>query len=156
MKSKNNIIRSITFLAAALFLMSTQAFSQDVVGTWKTIDDETGKARSHVKVWKNKKGVVFGRIVKILDPKKQNAKCDKCPDKREGIFGQKGEPIMNMVMMSGLTKDDDQYSGGRIFDPNKGKSYKCYIELKGADKLKVRGYIGSRYLGRTQYWYRVK
>lgn len=153
---KFNSKLSITFLVAALFLVSAQAFSQDVVGIWKTIDDETGKARSHVRIWKNKSGVVFGQIVKILDPKKQNAKCDKCPAKREGIFGKKGDPIMKMVMMAGLTKDDDQYSGGRIFDPNKGKSYKCYIELKGANKLKVRGYIGSRYLGRTQYWYRVK
>lgn len=146
---------SATFLLAALVFLSTQAFSQDVVGTWKTIDDETGKARSYVKIYKNKSGTVFGRIVKILDPKKQDAKCTECPEKFNG-FGKKGDKINGMLILRGLTKDDDEYNGGRIFDPNKGKSYKCYIELKSNDKLKVRGFIGSRYVGRTQYWYRVK
>lgn len=146
---------SATFLLAALFFVSTQAFSQDVVGIWKTIDDETGKAKSHVKIYKNKSGVVFGRVVKILDPKKKNATCTKCPEKFNG-FGQKGQKISGMLILRGLKKDDDEYNGGSIFDPNKGKSYRCYITLKSKDKLKVRGFIGTRYVGRTQYWYRLK
>lgn len=146
---------SATFLLAALFFVSTQAFSQDVVGIWKTIDDETGKAKSHVKIYKNSKGVVFGRIVKIIDPAKRNATCSKCPDQYNG-FGKKGDKVNGMLILRGLEKDDDEYNGGKIFDPNKGKSYRCYITLKDANKLKVRGFIGTRYVGRTQYWLRVK
>jgi uncharacterized protein (DUF2147 family) len=55
-----------------------------------------------------------------------------------------------------LSKDDDEYNGGKILDPKNGKLYKCSITLDGADKLKIRGYIGVSMFGRTQYWQRVK
>jgi uncharacterized protein (DUF2147 family) len=63
---------------------------------------------------------------------------------------------MGLIFIKGLTKDGEEYSGGKILDPKNGKLYKCYITLEGNDKLKVRGYIGISLLGRTQYWKRVK
>jgi uncharacterized protein (DUF2147 family) len=66
----------------------------------------------------------------------------------------KDKPITGMIIVSGLTKDGDEWSGGTIMDPNKGKTYDCYITMESKDKLKVRGYMGVALLGRTQYWYR--
>ena len=34
-----------------------------------------------------------------------------------------------MDILSGLTKDDDEWNGGTILDPKNGKEYKCYIKL---------------------------
>ena len=61
-----------------------------------------------------------------------------------------------MVVINGLSKNDDEWNDGTILDPKNGKVYKCYITLVEKDKLKVRGYIGFSLIGRTQYWYRVE
>jgi len=123
--------------------------AQDVIGKWKTIDDDTGQAKSVVEIYKQD-GKIFGKVVEILDPAKEKATCDKCPDEA------KGKPIKGLVILKNLKKDGDEYSGGTIMDPNNGKVYKTYIALDSPDILKVRGYIGFSLLGRTQYWHRVK
>jgi len=56
----------------------------------------------------------------------------------------------------GLTKQDDEWSGGIILYPKKGKTYKCTIKLEGTGgTLTVRGYIGFSLLGRSQTWVRM-
>lgn len=123
--------------------------AQDVFGKWKTIDDETGEARSVVEIYQ-KDGKVYGKVIEILNPDKKDAVCEECTGKN------KNKPINGMVILNGLSKSKDEYSGGTILDPTNGKEYKCYITLENADKLKVRGYIGFSLLGRSQYWHRVK
>ena len=59
-----------------------------------------------------------------------------------------------MDILTGLEKDGDEWSGGEILDPKKGTVYKCFIQLKGKNKLKVRGYVGVSVFGRTVYWHR--
>lgn len=123
--------------------------AQDVFGKWKTIDDETGEARSIVEIYQEN-GKVYGKVIDILNPEKKNAVCEECKGKN------KNKPINGMVILNGLSKDKDEYSGGTILDPTSGKEYKCYITLENSDKLKVRGYVGFSLLGRSQYWHRVK
>lgn len=118
------------------------------VGRWKTIDDSTGKTKSIVELWE-KDGKVYGKIVDLINPDKPDPVCDKC----EG--DQKNVKIIGMTILNGLKKDGKEWSGGKITDPENGKSYKCYIEVQdGGKKLKVRGYVGFALLGRTQYWLR--
>ncbi|WP_313114650.1 DUF2147 domain-containing protein [Aequorivita sediminis] len=137
------------FLTLSLALMTVFAASaQDVTGKWKTIDDETGEAKSIVEIYKQN-GKVYGKIVEILNPAKKNAVCDKCPG------ADKGKPIEGLVILKGLQKDGDEYNDGTIMDPLNGKVYKSYIKLNGANKLDVRGYVGFSLLGRTQTWSRV-
>ncbi|UUV20740.1 DUF2147 domain-containing protein [Paenimyroides aestuarii] len=135
-----------TFVLTAFAAISMQA--QTVTGKWKTIDDETGKAKSIVEI-SEKNGKIYGKVVEILTDKK-DAKCDKCPG------SDKGKPIKGLTIIKGLSKDGQEYSGGKIIDPSSGKEYKCLLKLNGADKLDVRGYIGIQALGRTQTWVRVK
>ncbi|MDC7993733.1 DUF2147 domain-containing protein [Altibacter sp. HG106] len=127
----------------------TFASAQDVTGKWKTIDDETGEAKSIVEIY-NENGKIYGKVIEILNPARKNATCTEC----EGA--DKGKPIEGLVIIKGLEKDGDEYNDGKILDPQNGKLYKCYIELEDSNKLKVRGYIGFSLLGRTQYWHRVK
>lgn len=120
-----------------------------VVGTWKTIDDETGKAKSHVKIYKAKNGKYYGKIVKLLnrEPGDEDPVCDVCPG------SDKGQKVMGMKIVKGMVEDGDEFNGGTIMDPKSGKVYTCKMWNEGDDKLKVRGYIGFLY--RTQTWYRV-
>ncbi len=137
------------FLTISLIVFTViTAVAQDVTGKWKTIDDETGEAKSIVEIYKEN-GKVYGKVVEIFDAKKRNLKCVKCTG------SDKNKPIMGLVIIKGLEKDGDEYNGGTITDPNNGKVYKSYIELEGPNTLKVRGYIGFSLLGRTQTWKRV-
>ncbi len=136
-----------TFLLLCL-VFSTVSFSQSIVGKWKSIDEQTKKAESIIEVYQEN-GKFYGKIIKILDPANKNAICDQCKGKN------KNKPIEGLVIINGLTKDGDEWSGGKVLDPKNGKKYKCYITLKDKNTMKLRGYIGFSVFGRTAYWYRV-
>ncbi len=145
------MIRKTLLLLGSLFL-STMIWAQnanDVIGVWKTIDDETGEAKSHVELYM-KGDKLHGKVVKILNPAKVDKVCDLCEDER------KGQKILGMEIVRGMEWDEDEWDDGTILDPNKGSIYDCKIWLEddNMDKLYVRGYIS--FLFRTQYWYRIK
>lgn len=138
-----------TFLTLLFVVFAGISAQAQVTGKWKTIDDETGQAKSIVEIYEQN-GKIYGKIVEILNPAKKNAKCDKCDG------ADKGKPLLGLVIIKGLTKDDDEWTDGDILDPTKGKLYSCTITLEGKDKLKVRGYVGISLFGRSQEWTRVK
>jgi uncharacterized protein (DUF2147 family) len=137
--------------AAAVALLAQAAFAQATpVGLWKTIDDETKQEKSHVRIVEAG-GVMSGRIEKLLDPAKQDAKCDKCTDAR------KDQPVLGMTIIEGVKKSAEEayWDGGSILDPNNGKTYKVRLTPKdGGKTLEVRGFIGPFY--RNQTWVRVE
>ena len=136
-------------LLSICILFASTTFAQSVLGKWKTIDDETGQAKSIVEIYEaNNK--VYGKIIEIFDVARKNDLCKECSG------SDKDKPIQGMIILRGLSKDDDEYSGGKIIDPKNGKTYKCTISLESKDKLKIRGYIGFSLIGRSQYWVRVK
>ncbi|RJF99582.1 DUF2147 domain-containing protein [Noviherbaspirillum saxi] len=135
-------------------LAGSAAWAQDAspVGLWKTIDDETGKPKSLVRITDNG-GELRGRIEKLFPEAgaEPNPKCDKCEDAR------KDQPIVGMTIITGMKKDGNEYNGGQILDPGNGKVYKSKMSLNdGGKKLDVRGYIGVPMLGRTQTWVRAE
>jgi uncharacterized protein (DUF2147 family) len=140
--------KNLTILA--LFI-SMVFYSQNhtVIGKWKTIDDETGKAKSIVEVYETS-GKIYGKVVEILEEENKNRVCENCSGE------DKNKPILGMIVIKGLSKVGTEYKKGKILDPKNGKLYQCFITLDGNDKLKVRGFIGISLFGRTQYWYRIK
>ena len=143
----------IALLAAAL-LAPGFAFAQATpAGLWKTIDDETKADKSLVRITESG-GVFTGKIEKLLDPSRQDAKCEKCSDER------KDQPIAGMNIIRNVKQkegDAAMWDGGEILDPNNGKTYKVRMKpVDGGKTLEVRGYIGAPLLGRTQTWLRVE
>lgn len=135
------------FLATLLTLIVNTIVAQNIMGKWKTIDDETGKEKSIVEIYEQD-GKVYGKIIELLNPSKENPKCSKCD------VDKKGQPILNLVIIEGMEKDDEVYEGGTILNPENGKVYKCRLKLEDdADTLQVRGYVAFFY--KTQYWKRV-
>lgn len=140
-------MRRLFFLLMIVFFsFSTNA--QQLVGKWKTIDDETGKSKSIIQIYEQN-GKYYGKIVELLLPEDKGKLCDKCSGTK------KNKPIEGMVIMEGMAKDGNSFSGGKIMDPKSGKTYKCSIEFDGKDALKVRGFIGISLIGRTQTWKRA-
>lgn len=142
-----------TTLAISLLFVAGHALAQmSPVGLWKTIDDDSKKEKSLVRI-KESNGVYSGTIEKLLDPSsKQDAVCDKCTDER------KDKPILGMTILRNLKQSADDkavYEGGDIVDPNNGKVYRTRLKpVEDGKKLEMRGYIGPFF--RTQVWIRVE
>ena len=130
--------------------MTAFADSMSPVGTWNTIDDETHQPKSLVRITE-KDGVISGTVEKIVDPAKQDSKCDECASDDP----RKGKPVIGMTILTGLKKEGDNvYGGGQILDPKNGKTYNAKVTvIDGGKKLEMRGSI--LFFGRTQTWIRV-
>ncbi len=136
----------LQILAVAFFIGNSAVGQNIVIGKWKTIDDSTGEPRSIVDVYE-RGGKVYGKITKLYrkpgeDP---DPLCDDCETDNPRFM----KKIIGMEIMEGLVKDDQEYGGGFILDPENGKVYRCKIWVED-NQLKVRGYIGPFY--RTQNW----
>ena len=136
----------------SIFLFASAPSGKSVVGKWKTIDDDTNKAKSIVEL-KIIDGKLYGKIIKLFRAadEEQDPLCDKC----EGKLHNK--KIIGMQIINGLELDDGEWEGDDgILDPSKGTLYDCklWLDEENADILNVRGYI--TFLYRTQTWHRVK
>ena len=134
--------------AASAFAQSTPA------GLWKTVDDNTRKEKSLVRIVETN-GVYSGKVEKIIDPDApKDAVCKDCSDER------KDKPVLGMTIIRNVKASADDkttFEGGDILDPNNGKVYKVKLTVTdNGSKLDVRGYIGAPILGRTQTWSRVE
>lgn len=131
------------------FIYSLLLFVQpsSVIGAWENIDDETGVKKSEIVLYINE-GKLYGRIDRLLLEEDQGKKCVNCTGE------QKNKPIEGLVIVKGLTRDGEEWTGGEIMDPANGKSYDCTLKLTDDNTLNVRGFLGFSFLGRTQVWKR--
>lgn len=116
-------------VVAAGISMTTMAFAADPLHntTWQTYDE--GQPKGVVKITESK-GVLTGKIIagSTTEAKKHIGK----------------------TVITGLKADGGgKYSGGKITDPAKNKTYRMTASLEG-NTLKVKGYIGP--IGRSQEW----
>lgn len=139
-------ILSIILILTSFFAVD----AQEILGKWKTIDDETGKEKSAVEIYA-RNGKFYGQITKLFREPDQNPDpiCDKCPND-DPRYKQK---VIGMEIIKDLEKDGDEYINGTVLKPDEGKIYKCKIWIDG-DNLKIRGYWGWFY--RTQTWLKVQ
>lgn len=142
------ILSAVLFATAALLAPGASAQANGPAGQWKTIDDETGKAKSIVEISRAADGTYSGRIIELLDPSRPDPSCDKCKDDR------KGKPITGMEIIRGMKTDGDSWSGGTILKPDEGKVYKSKMELvEGGARLKVSGCVA--FICKSQLWERI-
>ncbi len=149
------MIRFIVVCLAFFFLHTAYAATNSPEGYWRTIDDQTGKARSVMKIWVAPNHVVYGKLATIYpDPGKDIYQvCSSCKGSKHN------QRVLGMTIMEGLTQNKDnpnEWNGGRILDPETGKTYRILITVTdNGQKLQAHGYIGLPMFGRTQTWVRV-
>jgi uncharacterized protein (DUF2147 family) len=149
--------RTSRFAAIGLVLLvavgAAMAQASSPAGLWKTVDDNTKKEKSLVRIVETS-GVYSGKVEKLLDPATMpDAVCKDCSDER------KDQPILGMTIIRNVKASGDKgvFDGGDILDPNNGKVYKVKLTpIDNGSKLEVRGFIGFSLLGRTQTWTRVE
>ncbi|MET0616619.1 MAG: DUF2147 domain-containing protein [Luteibacter sp.] len=144
------LIRTAAALALIASALPAMAATESPVGKWKTIDDKTHEVKSIVEISENG-GLLEGKVLQVLKSEHgPHPVCAECDGER------KNKPIEGMTIMWGLKKDGDEWSGGQILDPAKGKIYKVTLKLEdGGRKLDVHGYIGFSLIGRSQEWVRA-
>ncbi len=124
-------------LLTALLLTLPALAAENIAGIYKTMDDESGQAKSLVQIYACQ-GKMYGRVVKLFAN----------PDKK--AVGIRGAPkILGLDIIWGMEDEGKRYEGGRILDPTKGKIYGCEMWREG-NELIVRGKIGP--FGRNQTW----
>ena len=64
-----------------LCLISDAVSQSSPIGIWKTIDDKTGEAKSHVEIYEED-GKLLGKIIKLLQVAEDTI-CDECPDEEK-------------------------------------------------------------------------
>ncbi len=144
---KSALISSLSLAAA---LVSGGAWAQSTpVGLWQMLDDDSHQPLSLVRISESG-GIQSGKLEKLLDPARQNDKCNLCTDER------KNQPMLGMTIMRNVkATGDGTWEGGDILDPNNGKVYRVRLKpIEGGKALEVRGYIGPFF--RNQRWTRVE
>jgi uncharacterized protein (DUF2147 family) len=92
-------------------------------------------------------GSYQGRIVGGNDPKRLD---QHNPDPARRSLSLLGQSILQGMKYDGA----GEWSGGSIYDPDSGRTYKCRLARLDHDRLQVRGFIGIALLGRSQVWTR--
>ena len=143
--------KHLTHLVLVLVLTPAGLNAAEISGDWRTIDDETGRAKSIVRITETAEGTLQGRVVEILHSDRgPDPLCEECPGER------RGQPIRGMIILWDLEAGDPgEWIGGRILDPTRGKVYRARLRLQEDGRLEVRGYLGISLLGRSQVWQRA-
>lgn len=151
MRFKKTILPMLAMVLFSSVQLSLAAENTSPVGYWKTMDDVTGKPKSIIQVWKTDDQILMGKVIKVYPTtNKQTETCTACSGEKHD------QPVVGMVILSGLKSGDDQWGRGQILDPENGKTYHCTARLvENGKKLNVHGYTGIPLFGRLQTWERV-
>lgn len=144
------------FLSGILFFWTGPAFSNDnnnnnnpdaIIGTWLN-----ASGKGHIQIYKqgNK---YFGKLVWLKEPNDEQG--NPKMDTKNPNTTLKTKPLIGSIILRDFVFDEDEWNSGRIYDPQNGKDYKCFLRLKDPKTLNVRGYIGVSLLGRTETWTRI-
>jgi len=115
---------------------------ESVLGTWLVVKED-----AKVTIYKCD-DKFCGKITWLKTPEDLDTK-NPDPAKRSN-------KILGMNILWGFTFSQGQWVGGRIYDPDSGKTYRCKMWLKSDDKLNLKGYVGIPLFGRSEIWTRVE
>ncbi len=140
----------LAFLLIAAVALPAAAQSTPL-GSWQSIDDETGQPKALLRITQRPDGTLSGRIEKLLiAPPVPDPVCIACSDDR------KDQPIVGLEIIRGAKQAQGRmvWEGGRILDPENGTTYTLRLTpIDNGEKLQVRGSFGP--FSRTQTWLRV-
>lgn len=135
-----------------LLLIYNVAFSQNadnILGVWLNEDND-----AKIKIYKNEKDNAYsGKLIWLKEPFEENGspKLDDENPKEE----LRNKELDGLIIVKNLKFNNDEWSGGSIYDPKSGKTYKCFAKIND-NQLKLRGYIGFSFIGRTAIWTRAE
>jgi uncharacterized protein (DUF2147 family) len=131
----------LALLGALPLAAAAEGADASLLGRWLTEPRD-----GIIEITRAADGSYQGQIIGGNAPTRVDAK-NPDPAKRQQL-------LRGQVILSGLHAEGEAWSGGTIYDPDSGRTYKCRIESIDRDHLKVRGFLGISLLGRSQTWTR--
>ena len=130
-------MKKLCFAATMAMMTTGAAFADPVEGLWKTEPGDTG-------------GYLYVTMAKCGD-----AICGtiKQAFKASGVNSDGYEHLGKRMIWDMKTKSGGAYSGGKIWAPDRDKTYKSKLQLNG-DTMEVSGCV--LVVCRDQNWTRVK
>lgn len=139
-----HILFFISFLLHPCVLDAQNINPDDIIGTWLTAD-KTGE----ITISKTD-GKYFGRITAGTSEEKFDV---HNPDK-----SRRQDPLLGLIILKDLVFDPRHraWENGTVYDPKNGKRYSCNLKLIDKNTLKLTGFIGFSWIGRSEEWQRIK
>lgn len=143
------------FRCAALFLVAflalalprSLAFAADPEGVW-LIDGKVA-----VQIF-DCSGLLCGRILWLQTPRDPQGQLNRDRHNPDPALRQRG--LCGLTIFWGLRPDGPgQWSGGWFYNPDDGKTYRVSAELRSADLILARIYLGIPFFGETKILSRV-
>lgn len=136
----------LKMLIAVVAAASAQT-ADDIKGVWMSADKD-----AKIEIYKSG-NLYSGRIIWGKDIYEQDGKTPRT-DIKNSNTALRTRSMLNLVILSGFSYADGEWSGGELYDPKTGKTYKSKMKLK-QNSLEIRGYVGSPMFGKTTVWTRV-
>lgn len=133
------------FLWCGLWVSAASAQNQ-ITGKWLSEDKE-----GITEIYKQN-GKFYGKIVWLRNP--EDDKGTPFTDTENPEKALKKRPLQGLVILEEFYYQNNEWKGGKIYDPESGKSYTCLMWLADKNTLKVKGYWGIFY--QTQTWKRTE
>lgn len=147
---------SVLLLAMLAAAMACFAASDDILGVWYNQEKDA-------KIQIFRCGQKYcGKIVWLKEPtyppgsklgKPGAPKVDRNnPDPALRNVPEMGLQVVRDMEFSG----DNQWKGGKVYDPKNGKTYNAKMTLVSPSELDLRGFVGISLFGRTAKWTRAQ
>ncbi len=66
-------------------------------------------------------------------------------------------PLLGLTILQGLRRTGARmWEDGRIYNPDDGKNYRALMSIRNDGALRVRAYVLTPILGKTQIWTRIR
>lgn len=121
---------------------------EDIVGVWAT---QGFGSKVRIEPCGGKNGEICGEIVWLWEPKDdQGAVIRDANNPDEKLTNR---PLLGISILEGFSLDPDRggWRGGRIYNPEDGRSYRATIRRRNGLSLEVKG-CAARIFCQTQIW----
>jgi uncharacterized protein (DUF2147 family) len=148
MKSKAMWIAAA--VAAAGLAGAAQAQPGSIRGDW-LVQAKNGHVR--IAPCASDAAKLCGTLVHMTQPNDANGQPKR--DANNANAALRSRPILGIPLITGFSPNGaNKWSGGRIYNPEDGKTYNSKLELTPAGALKVSGCVSV--ICKTQIWTRVR
>lgn len=148
MSMKRGIMLLTVFLCATMATFAQAAEGDKILGIWLS-ENKNGKIQIYKAGDKYFGKLIWGKTMFEADGVTSRK------DTKNSDASLRNRNLKDLVILTNMEYDDGEWTDGKVYDPEKGKTYSCTMKLNG-NQLNLRGYVGVSLLGRTSVWTRIQ
>ena len=127
----------------------SQEKGDQIIGNWITENGE-----GIVEVYKEN-GRYFGKLVWLSKPNDEEG--NPRLDAKNSQNGLRTRGLIGILILNSFVYNSDErtWANGKVYDPNMGHTADGVLTLQSKDVLKVKGYVGFKWISKSQIWKRT-